>query len=229
VYSYCKVHLENERTRLGERFFDLLASWEPLVVGYVVSLEHRRSMVVSDPQDDLGFTFLYNSVLKKWKQELHVAEDAIELLIEVNPNHELHRHLALEFIGIQKMFGHPFLSVEEGISDIKTQGTEILPCDESIVEDAVGMFKYLFCKNYYSKHQIWPNCYFKKTHSPLKKHYEQRSWPSKGDMRKLTYKAFKEVEFEKTLDFDYNDVTPELLKDSALAPLRKHWYTYGIQ
>jgi len=87
------------------------------------------------------------------------------------------------------------------------------------------MFKYLFCKNYYSKHQIWPNCHFRKPDSLLKKHYEQRSWPSKGEMRKLTYKAFKEIEFEKTLDFDFNDVTPELLKDSALAPLRKHWYT----
>jgi len=112
-----KTVLEQERTRLGEKFFDLLASWEPLVVGYVVS----------DTQDDLGFTPLYKSVFKRWKEELNVADEIIELLVTTDRNHPLHRQLALEFIGIQKMFGHPFLSVEEGIKDIKTRGTEILP------------------------------------------------------------------------------------------------------
>lgn len=112
--------------------------------------------------------------------------------------------LYLEIIGISKSFGHPCLSIREGLEQIRKYGTGIGKYNKGQRIEVVGMFKKKFCMSYIKRHNKWP------AHEPLM---------SNNPIIEMTSRYWKSL--NTIICYD----TTELLKDTAIAPPLLEWST----
>lgn len=76
----------------------------------------------------------------------------------------------------------------------------------------------------------WPNLSFREGHDPyVKQCYEGSYWGEQLN-EPWTTAMFRGVVFEKTLEFDFQIYTADLLADKAIIPGLSHWpYEYDSQ
>lgn len=202
----------------------MVKDYDSMVIGYIVSLP-----------GDLGFKTLYQAVEGDWKAVTskygysfeHVFETVMLMKYRNQPDH---LYLLMELTGIAKSFGHPKLTIEDGMMKVIQHTTQDKDIDLETCNRVTSMFKHMFCKAFFDKNRRWPNSHWLLTgrdvayydDNPVYQAWKQKVWTARGvwDQEKDYWREFVD---DKELDYDYTTDTSELLKDSTLSPSRQYW------
>lgn len=131
-------------------------------------------------------------------------------------------HCLIELTGTVKLFRYPFLNVERRLEAIRLNTCKNVKIDSKFVYELTGMFKKLFCLEFFNRNHKWPP--FKSVGDKvIRKHYLNNKWLNPQDEKMILLSDWDSFTFDKTFEYDYTIDTTELLKDSALATEYNNW------
>lgn len=192
-------------------FFGFCASFEPLIVGHTIARP-----------DDQGYTDLFDHQREEMEQYLVLAGVGLTISDFLPPDNasELEIRMWLELTGMVKIMGYPILKEEMLLDQLKQHGVEDHPhFSEDTMEDVHGIIVRDFCINYREKRGRYPNMA-----SCPKMIYDLVTKDKHiPDHIMSNYKAWGEIQFDKTLDFDYSPDLSDITKDSAAALKKSQW------
>jgi hypothetical protein len=129
----------------------------------------------------------------------------------------------MEIAGLAKIFGHPVVDFKAGVVKLRKEAGEQRP---EIIPNCPGIatyFKYIFSANYYAKHHTWPKCKLSENaHDCLVYNVTHQTWTTLHGVS-LTSKMFEELQFEQTIDVNYDIDQTELLIDTAICGGLRDW------
>lgn len=204
------------RSYLGRSFHQLIKNWEGLINGFIVK----------DPENDLGFSGLYEGALSEM-EKVHPGFKNSWMRLSLLPRSTNLEELTLycEMTGIQKLFGHPCLNSTDGFNRVREIATEKYVPDYAIILKIRNQFVKDFSKSYFNKEHKWPRIDTEACSNDIMKNaYLQNRWFSEEELLKLPNQEWTSVNFTKTFDYDYTPDTSELIKDTAVAPPRSSWF-----
>jgi hypothetical protein len=200
---------------MGDDFYKVMKLWEPVATGYIIT-----------KPDDLGFKDLFDSTSREINQILKDHEDPFtldDLLLLKYKDRPDHAKLLLELTGMCKCFGHPKLSILEGLEKVRKYAFENKEINEKNVKDAVGMFVWNWGNAYYKLHKVYPFINVPDSH-PLKDKIQSNLPIHYDEITSFSIGIWADVDFDNVLEFDYSVDTLDLLKDSSLCSTRPNWY-----
>lgn len=194
--------------------YDILKSWQPLVI----------ATILRDIEGDPSFYASMQETIDKFPHSMmdRVATRKITSSIDV--------HLSLELTGLTKCFGHPEIVMNDSIASWTEKGTVLKPGLEEVAEEIRCAFVLEFSRNYYKQKRKWPNLMFDGgCDLYIKQCYEGGYWGERPN-EPWTTSMFRGIKFQKTLEFDYQIYTADLLADKAIIPGLSHWpHEYDTQ
>lgn len=187
--------------------YDILKSWQPLVI----------ATILKDIEGDPSFLLSLMGTQKKFPNSM-IIKIATRTLTTANDV-----HVFLELTGLTKCFGHPEIMMDESVAAWIEKGTVLKPDLAQVAEEVRRAFVLEFSRNYYKQKRKWPNLEFGEFSDPyVKQCYEGGYWGEKPNEPWTTH-MFRDTVFKKTLEFDHQIYTADLLADKAIIPGLSHW------
>lgn len=113
--------------------------------------------------------------------------------------------------------------MSESVAAWTEKGTVLKPGLGEVAEEIRRAFVLEFSRNYYKQKRKWPNLVFGADHDPyIRQCYNGGYWGEKPN-EPWTTALFRGITFGKTLEFDYQIYTADLLADKAIIPGLSHW------
>lgn len=132
-------------------------------------------------------------------------------------------HVALELTGMTKSFGHPEIDMDASIAAWVEKGTVRKEGLEEVGEMARCAFILEFSRNFFKQRRRWPNLVLTPQTDPrVRECYLWGFW-GETPAGPWTLEMFSHVKFDKTLAFDYQVYTADLLADKAIIPSLSQW------
>lgn len=202
--------LTSLRKKLGNQFYKVMNTWEPLVCGWTIL--HNG---------DVGKRELYESQIATHAKI--TAETGVQIPHSyLLPQSDSHEDIAmtLELVGLCKAFGYPILTGDTLFDKLKEFGVEEnMEFDDAIIERVHAVMIRDLILNYYKKHR--KHLSLKICPPDLCRYIlEGKPIPASFNTR---YDIWKEVVFDKNFEYDYTPDQTELLRDSALCLPLRYW------
>nr|DBA44204.1 TPA_asm: RNA-dependent RNA polymerase [forcipomyiae 1 virus] len=198
------------RSKLGLKTPDFMKSWEPLVVGYTISLD-----------GDLGCDGLFESQIEEMTEMLKNVGIEDYDFSKLLPNSEtLSVCLKLELVGIKKIFMFPIHTATETLKKLRQHGvSDKNPMNLNTLDEINGVMRRKFCVDYMKVKKQYPK--FKSVPYELSKILKQNK-PIPTHLYKR-YDLWSNVVFAKTLEYNFTPDQSEIQKDSSVAAPLSCW------
>lgn len=195
--------------QIGTPAYDLIKSFESLVVG-------RLAYVTTRSEDVAGGPEFQESMRKGFAQDANErgvphAVTIFQLIDEISDPDSLN-----ELSGIYKTWGHPCVDVPAGIAANRKVAEAIKPpSDPATVNKMTLLFRRLFMTEYFRKHRIHPCCSVDKM--PEGNQVREAVLGGVAVPSSVPDEEYQGLEFKRTFDSDYVS-SLDIVHDKALGP-----------
>ncbi|CAB3241750.1 unnamed protein product [Arctia plantaginis] len=197
-----------------DKAYDILKCWQPLVI----------ATILKDIEGDPHFYNSLKDIIIQYPHSLllKIATRKISNTIDV--------HLAFELTGLTKCFGHPEVVMGASIATWVEKGTVLKPGLGVIAEEIRRAFVLEFSRNFYKQKRKWPNLKLGPNADPLVKQCCEGGYWGEDPGEPWSTAMFSDIQFDETMEFDYQIYTADLLADKSIIPSLEHWpYEYDGQ
>lgn len=191
-----------------DNIYDILKAWQPLVIGTLL-----KYMEASP------------DFLDSLRPSLIQYPDSALIKLATRPlTNTIDCHVALELTGMTKSFGHPEIDMDASIAAWVEKGTVRKEGLEEVGEMARCAFILEFSRNFFKQRRRWPNLILTPQTDPrIRECYLGGFW-GETPAEPWTLEMFSHVKFDRTLAFDYQVYTADLLADKAIIPSLSQWF-----
>lgn len=199
------------RSYQQEGYHSFIAAWEPLVVGDTIRQVGDLGNMALYTHQRASMEDHLRSIGSRWKVDDFLPKAGCG---------ENERRMFLELTGIAKVTGYPVLKADRLLDQLREHGTGYpVAIDVGVVDTVVAicrrdwMLSYFRKKGYYPKMKTYP--------TEFKVFIDKNKEPTEKLM--TMYDLWGQIEFDKTLHFNYSPDLAEITKDSACAVEFQEW------
>ncbi|ALU09129.1 RNA-dependent RNA polymerase [Gammahymrhavirus longicaudata] len=195
----------------GNRGYELLAQWEQLCVGVMISGSNDKYWDGEVFLDQMMTEFnMWDGLAEENHCTLIV--DYLKSLFNINPN------LTTQAYGLYRIWGHPTVNAKAGIAKLKQHACKVKPLNHMMIEKIKCVFIERFSFDYRRQHGVWPKLDTSKlSPTSLLRIQIERNGPINKKDKRYSLLSWSKVTSEKTFDLlpKYNLI--KLLSDKAMS------------
>lgn len=162
--NYPSVEILNDTFKWGDEIlkahgnegYSLIKMWESLCTGVILSSEVDPAIDSCLFLKNMKDEFLSIQVGSKREREIHLVK-SLKILLPLKRN----KHLLTQLFGLFRIWGHPTVSLKEGLKKLRSVATVHREANPSMVRLVILKWREMLFLSFHKKHSVWPKFEFK--------------------------------------------------------------------